>query len=801
MFIFSLSVGAQTKVHQVLDAETHKEIPFATIKFITPGHGIVADLHGRFELDGPVKEANGLIEISCLGYEPVKVPANGLAEIIFLRPAGNIINEVTFKPDYEKVRRILGNAIVHKSANNPDKLEWYQCKVYYKMIVDAGRTDTTTTIHKPEENRLSDFLKNQHLMLSETYSRRTWKRPGQLQEDVLLNKLSGFKMNMFTSLVTDVLPFHAYSDYLTINGRDYHNPVSRGYEKYYSFNLKDEVVHGADTTWVLSFFPLGHMANELKGRVYINSGEFAISSFVADATDTLLRLTACMEQQYSKVRKSNGELVWFPQHLNYVIHWHQEKNGKSLLFDMKGTTDIDSVNLKQDPDFQFDKGHTLRIAASAAFSDDAALQKIRASPLDEKEKRSYNVIDSIGEEAKLDKKISFFSRSMDWKVPVNVFDVDLRQLFAYNEKEGVRAGMGLQTNDKISKRFSVGGYGAYGFGDKVWKYGMFGEMYFNRYREFLLHAGYSDDIYDPGRIHLFADIDKNYLNSYLLWRVDRSRSYTLSLHKKMGYLNCQISASRDFLQPQYACGFESGGNTYHSFNDKQAVLRFRYAYGETTAPFFQSYYSLSSSYPVCYAKLTYGILDSGKLKLPYAQVVSALVWNKHINRLGYEHIRIMAGASLSNSPLPLSRLFAANGYNYVTSGADPSVYTLGGMMTLSPYQCYSERFLNIIYRHDFDWKLYALESADFVWSSVPHICLQYDLLWGGLSHPEAQQGVDFIIPYNAYQEIGLLLKSLLRMRFANLYYITFDYGCFYHPSNKSDPRHDTRMVFGAGIDL
>src|SRR6201999_3122221 len=109
-----------------------------------------------------------------------------------------------------------------------------------------------------------------------------------------------------------------------------HNPVSRGYEQHYRFNLVDEILQGADTVWILSFRPRGHNANELKGTVYINSSGYAISQIIAAANDTLLKRDVRVEQQYEQLPAANDEKRWFPKHLNYIIDWTQT-SGKSQL--------------------------------------------------------------------------------------------------------------------------------------------------------------------------------------------------------------------------------------------------------------------------------------------------------------------------------------------------------------------------------------------------------------------------------------------------------------------------------------
>ena len=122
-------------------------------------------------------------------------------------------------------------------------------------------------------------------------------------------------------------------------------------------------------------------------------------------------------------------------------------------------------------------------------------------------------------------------------------------------------------------------------------------------------------------------------------------------------------------------------------------------------------------------------------------------------------------------------------------------------MTIPPYQYYSDQFVNFIFRHDFDWKLWRLEAPDVKQSSAPNLCLQYNFLYGSLAHPEAQQFVNFSVPDNGYNEVGLLLNNLLRARAGNLYYLTANIGYFYHLASTPDFGKNGRLVFGLGVEL
>lgn len=784
---------------QVFDATSLQPIPFATIRFGETGQGVVASLEGKFDIPAPMAAKISWIEVSSLGYELKRIMLP-ITRPIFLQPSGGALTEVVIKSPIDKIRRILNSAIANKPNNNPDKYDWYQCHVYYKMIADVRFLDSAKH-DSVERIQLKNVEENQHISMSETYSIRTWKRPQHLQEDVLATRFSGFKKSVFTSLVTDFLPFHAYTDYISLNGIDYHNPVSRGYEQYYHFNIEDEVLQDKDTVWILSFRPRGNNANELRGTVYINSDGFAISQIIARANDTMLKMSVRIEQQYTKVPGPGEVAKWFPRHLNYIINWQQGSDDRFVIL-LKGNSLIDSVTFTENTKFRFDKAHTVRIAPGADEHADSILRNLRPVELDAKELRTYKMIDSLGDIIKLDKIMTYFAKLPEGKVPIGIFDVDLLRLFNYNDYEHVRLGLGLQTNERFIKWLSIGGWGGYGFGDNRWKYGGFAELYLDKSHEFVLRGGYSDDISDPGRIRLHPDLDKNYLRSYLLQRVDRIQAWSGSIRKRFGYWNMELGATQQQIDPMYHYAFNRDGEDQTTFTAREASLGFRYAYAERRTPFFGHYLSMGSNYPMWYGKVTTGELQGNIIdtKTTYTQAVSAIAYHKHINRLGFEHILVEGGKVWSDHSLPLSKLFAGNGYRYNTKDGI-GIYAFGGFPSMYPYDYYTDQFVSLIFRHDMDRKLYKLDIKGTSLSSAPNICLQYGFLYGTLAHPEDHKYVAFSVPDNTYHEGGLLINNLLRLRYSNLYYLTLNIGYFYHITPAQFDYNNGRLVFGMGVEL
>ncbi|PZF71348.1 DUF5686 and carboxypeptidase-like regulatory domain-containing protein [Taibaiella soli] len=794
LILFSQTLFAQSVYKGVVnDANTHQPLPFATVHILHSAQGQITDLNGSFKLIVPENEQ--ILEVSYLGYEPLKyeIKRGDSFLRIELKPATGTLKEVVIKPPYDKIKRILNLAIANRDRHNPDKYDAYQCRIYYKMTADLILPDSIPAAQKTKSYQdTKDVMDDMHLLMTETYSIRSWKKPAQLQEDIIGSRLSGFKKNYFTNIITDVLPFHAANDYLQLNGKDYHNPVSKGYASRYEFNLDNEILSGTDTIWQFSFHPKKGV-EELEGQVYISSDEYAIAYLIATAYDKTLRRTVRVEQQYQKVRGR-----WFPHMLNYIIDWQQKKDSLTYDIYMKGTSGIDSVNYAIPETFHFDKMHTVRLEKGANELHDTAWTQLRPVSLDKKEQNTYHNLDSLVASVHGEKVLPYLDKLIDLKVPVSIFDIDLKRIYTYNPYEHSRWGLGLQTNEKLLKWMSVGGWAGYGVKDVHWKYGGFAEFYLDKYKEFSFKFGYNNDLRDPGRVQLNPELDRNYLHSLLMSRVDQINSYYGLVKKRFGYLTAELIGRYEQITPKYDYAFtpENQPSPMNEFTSQEAIVNLRYAYAEHTSPFFSRYISTGTKYPVLYGRLVLGQIQSGDWNTSYTQAFAGISWQKHINLIGQERFLLIGGKSWSNQPLPLSKLFAGNGYLADKS----SLYAFGGMMTMHPYDYYTDQFVNFYWAHNFDWKLYKLDMPDFAFSSAPSIGIAYNFLYGTMEHREAQQNISFAVPDNAYHETGILLNNLLRYN-QKVYYLTLNVGYFYHWIGDQLNDKNGRFVFGLGIEF
>lgn len=780
---------AQTTVYGfVRDARTEKPLPFAAIKTGNEGQGVVADLDGAFK----ITVNDGMdIEVHYLGYEPLSRRIGITGDTLYLQlvPTTNTIREVIVRSPREKIIRILNSAIRHRKDHNPELYDWYRCHVYYKMLADALLPDTLLKNDSTAEVR--KFLESQHLLMSENYSIRTWKKPQKLQEEILGSRVSGFKKSLFNGLVTDILPFHAYSDYLVLNAKEYHNPISKGFGMRYRFTLEDELLQGGDTTWLLSFKPRNGAAG-LSGSVYISSDGFPITHLIATAYDSNLVREVRLEQQYTKV---SGR--WFPNQLNYVFNWLVKSGTSSATVQMKGTSLIDSVSFDEQRSFRFDKVHTVKLRTGADELDDKEWLRLRPAPLSGKEQQTYTVMDTLIGNSGVASFLPYLDKLMQLKVPYKFLDFDIKRLVRNNSFENFRLGLGVQTNEQWLRWLSIGGWAGYGLKDAQWKYGGFAEFYLDAYKETVLSLRYDRDLRDPGRLDLHPDLNKNYLRAWLMQRADQLTTYSASIKKQFGYWQFRLEGKHEDIKPRYDYELQDAdGSNYHAFTTREANLSFRYAYAERSAPFLSRYYRTGTKYPIVYGRIAAGELESGAYRTSYVQLLGALSWQKRFNRLGNERILLMGGKSWSDRTLPISKLFSGNG---IRRDDDYNLYSFGALITATPYALYSDAFAALYWKHDFNWHLYYFNPRNQVLGSVPYISLQHNVMYGTLADRKAQQSVLFDVPDPAYHESGVMINDILRLKYLDLYYLTLNAGYFYHWTNTGWDKKNGSAVFGIGV--
>ena len=775
-FIVIPPVFAQTVVRGIIADSTNRQpLSFASVQAVNSRKAVVSDINGHFSFTVP-DSIKGII-ISYSGYQKKLLLIREIqqGDTLFLNPSGTALEEIVIRPVQDKIKWIINAAIENKERHNPEFYDDYQCNVYYKMHADL----------KGLESDSDEFTSgDKYILLTESYSKRLYKRPQKLQEVVLASRFSGLKKTYFTNMVTDVLPFHVYNNYITLNEKDYINPIAAGWQQRYQFTLDDELIINADTVYTLSFKPKAAF-NSLQGIVYINSNGYAISHIAASTNDTAADRRIHFEQIYSF---TGGR--WFPKELNYDFTIKHMISREATLY-WNGHSIIDNVTYTTLPSTAFDKAHPVILGDSVDLQTAEDWTAIRKETLSPKEQMTYQYIDSFVLTNKLEQLLTVMGRLAIGRLPVGKLDIDVNRLILSNDYEGTRLGAGLYTNDKISRFYSLGGWVGYGFNDKAWKYGGSLTIYPNGKKENWIDFGYQKNYGTPGEVILHEDLQNNF-NSWLLGRVDLIEEYKLSANAQLGYWQVRPEARYENTRPLYGNNFKVAGKSISHFTDKELSIGFRYAYGEKKLPVFDYYEAAGTKYPIGYIKFSKGVIASEGYKAPYTRILAAVTYSHHTIRWGKDNFKVDGGFinSRDSQPVPQSYLLAGNGYN--KEGLN--YYSPGGFITMKPFDYYSDQYIAFYYKHDFD---------KFFWNtkwSKPFLTVAHNSIYGSLNNRNEGANAGIRSFGNSYHETGSLLNHLLRLNIhiADLF---LNGGVFYHWNKEDNWKNNHTWAVGISAEL
>ena len=789
----------------VVDSITKGPLPFATVQVINQSKGVISNIDGNFSisLDQP-----GPIRFSYSGYRSKTILSFSMKEndSVMLAPVSNTLQEVVIKSQADKIARIINTAIQNKSLHNPDNYNSYECNNYYKMMIDItsyGNYNMDSIRHRQDSSRSVRIAKRKqkdtiatdtdsqipfalpsHLFMTETYSKRLYKKPGQTQEILLASRVSGLSKTYFANIITDVLPFHVYTDYILLNGTDFINPIAKGWKGRYRISLEDELILNGDTVFILRYVPkAGTSFNSLSGLVYISSNGYAISHFTgnSNATDSAGKRFVKFEHIY---QWKDGK--WFPGEMNYDFGIRKMPAPYMQLV-WNGHSVIDSVVFDARPSYKFDKAHPVKFSDSVDLHTTEDWNGFRKDTLLLAEKNTFKNLDSLAQKTPMESMILAGGKlAATGRLPIGNIDVDVSRILAFNEYEGTRLGLGLYTNNKISKYYSIGGWFGYGFKDKTSKYGSSLTIYPKGAKEDWIAFSYQKNYRLIGNVELHPDLSRSVFQNWLLQKIDEFKEYSISAKIKPGYWEIRPSLSWQQTGPLHY-SFQIDGKTITSFESGEASVGIRYSYGEKRVPFFDHYFSTGTKYPIVYASLSRGKISSVDYGSDYYRAIATITFSKHINRWGNDRFQAEAGIihSINGAALPASFLLAGNGYRR----DNLNFYLWGGFATMLPFDFYSDRYVSLLYRHTLDRNIWNLK-----WSK-PYLSVAHNFIYGSLQQKNKVANSGLQSYQNGYHESGLLLNRLLKydIGFGD---INLDAGAFYHWQKQGEWHNNTVWVIG-----
>ena len=631
-----------------------------------------------------------------------------------------------------------------------------------------------------------EFFEQKHLFFMESVTRNYFKKPAHSYEKIIANHTAGFKDPIISIYLAKLQTVNFYqSDVLNILESPYINPISRNALAIYDFRIEETIFEENDTLFIITFKPKKNAHfKSLQGKIWVHSQDYAFSKIEAEPFDKMLGMKFNITNDYEK--QLNGtyflkDMVVNVTFLNAGIGVSDGVFVKPVIYSEKKITDIDYETRLRARDFGL-------VDIEDDIGDEATQNRIletyRPTPLTNREATTIVFIDSIAKPYKLDKKLESLKILITGKIPISFLNVDINQIIYFNSTEIARLGLGVYTNDRLSKIVNFGGFFGYGFKDKKWKWG--GELGFNiiRSREFKATFHYSSNLVESGETVFY---DRNYTlfsgdfyRSWLFERFYRSESYGVVVQSKItrwltGYASTFYSKNKTVFKYSFQKPFEDETPTPYFFNDFYVKIGARLAFGERFWGSDKFYFYSTSPYPIFIIQYSKGIKGVFNSSYNYNRIDLKMTYHKNWKILGFTKLTVFAGLVDRPLPCPLLLNQRAGYYPVGMDGADQF-----GAMRADEF--ISDKYISVMIRHNFGR---MTQNKKF----SPRIIFCQGIGFGGLKNRNDHIGIDFKTMEKGYFESGLMIGDLLVIKKLLSFGVGVfvRYGAYYLPK----PQHKT----------
>lgn len=712
---------------KVIDASTNEGVPFASVLAKGSNIGVSTDIDGFFKISSESKIIE--LKITSIGYKPLifTVPKSKDSLIIKMETDNALLQEVVVKPPkyrnknnptVELIKRVIDN----RNQNRVEGFGSYQEEQYEKIMM--GLTNLSEKIKNNKmfqafravtENTDTTLLKGAGITpaylqesLQDFYSQRKPKRSKiwvKAQKKIKFPFIDQEGIDKYLRYLYQESDI--YDDYVVLLSDHFISPIADNAPIFYRYYPVDTTEIQGSKIARIQFFPRNKNDLLLQGDLYV----------ALDSTYPVTRINYTvnpnanlnwvrkleMDQSFEKL--STGK--WVLAEETYILDFGVIKLGMGIFAKRYVSHRNQNMGIALN-DTIFSKGFELRsLRSSAESKDDAFWETARHIELSETEVNTYKVVDSVMRTSVFQKvvkagKIIILGHYM----PTPGIEIGrVFNFYSFNPVEGDRLRFGVRSNPLLSKRFHFETYGAYGFRDDRWKYGISASYCFakdrayNRFPYNMLRVNYQQDLVTPGVLIVGTFAQTSIASSITRGTNDRFffQKKLVAQYDREFYNHFSITPGFEHrvLSPLGSLKFNSTEDPTQSGKDVVTATPFiylRYAPGEEfyqTEANWRRRIRFKSITTLRYARGISGIAGS---QYNYDEVTASFYRFSNIPPIGYNYFYIEAGGVFGKVPYPLLTVHRANqtfGYRFMA-------YNLMNFM-----EFVSDRYATIYMEHNF----------------------------------------------------------------------------------------------------
>lgn len=738
----------------VTEAGTNQSLAFVSVGILGQPGGTTTDIDGRFKIT--VAQLPATLLFTYVGHEAksveVLVGEEGNFITVKLKKKDYQLKEVVVKAGPNPAIPIIKKVVANRDKNDPEKLPSYSYTSYNKLIITANTDSLDRLRGDTSKLKTIKFFERNHLFLLESVTDKKFIAPNLSNENIRGIRASGFKDVSFMALATQLQSFTFYKEIIELSDKTYLNPISKNSENKYLFTLEDTLYEGKDSVFVISFMPrTGKNFEALTGVLYINTNGYAIQNVIANPAIPD-NLGIKIQQKYELI-----EGRWFPVQLNTDLLFKNAQMNSANLVGIGRTylTDIKIAPPLKRSDFVM---IDMVVDPRATEKTEDFWKLHRPDSLDKKEQSTYNVIDSLGKANKFDSKLRTFVSLANGRIPVKSIDIEMDKVIRFNRYEGIRLGLGLRTNSRFSQVVNVGGYFAYGFKDRAFKWSADASVRILKRQDLRIRAQWISDVLEAGQPEMRGIRPPPYVervrNAYVT-RMDFINRGEVNINfRTPGYFKFLLFGNNTRVQAKYDYAYRSNPQDdtvgVNNYTFTEAGINVRFAFKEKLFDSGKALVSLGTEYPVIYMQYTRGIAGVINGGYNYNKFDVRAEKTFTVKNLGRPTIMLWAGYIDRPAPYILNYTMRAS------YGTNPYIASMYSFETMRMNEFLSDTYASVFLRHNFQNLLFKGKKFR------PAFVLVHNMGWGTISKEQNHKGVEFKTLEKGYFESGLLINDLIK---------------------------------------
>lgn len=516
--VFTSTVFAQTQISGTVVDENNNPLPYVNVLFQNSTIGTTTDDKGWFHLTTTKKYTS--ILISFLGYETkvIKLEKRIVSNLkIALKEEATSLDEVVLVKRPKKrlskkenpAYRILKEIWRRKRKNGVRLTKSYQYKKYTSDELGFGNMDSTF---------LRKVLRKKYQQLGSkaayNYENNTYYIPVELVEKTVKvygdNTLQTERIDIEGERSLGIHQFGKYVDraktvfsdvdiykeQLLILNKGFVSPIATSGFGSYDYVLSDSIVQQGKKEYIIHFFPRQKGDLVFEGHFKVAAKNYAITKIEMKVLKDI-NLNFVRDLEFTKTFTIQNDSIYLPDTNTYKGEFTfltKDKEEKSIYLNRRERYSNYEFDIQRPKTFY--ETQIEQLTADQFRKDDNYWN----SQQDETLQQTTVLVNTVKKSSKMKSLTgAIYTLSDGWFTPVT--GIQLGNIFtttASNDVEGLRLRLGFRTFYTENDRFKFEGFGAYGFKDKKFKYGLEARYLLAQRPRITIGAAYLDDTQQMG---------------------------------------------------------------------------------------------------------------------------------------------------------------------------------------------------------------------------------------------------------------------------------------------------------------